>query len=163
MENRFSRILSKTETLISGIFLIAACVLVFTSVVLRVFWDYSSSIMEEAVRYLIVWCIFIGASLALKNDKHITIDILLKRLPEKIRIGFQTLAFLLGLGLCLFIFFKGVNLVWHSYLISEKSTSAWRMPMFIPKLAVPVGAILISFRFLEKIYLNIRWLRKERT
>lgn len=153
--NRFSFLLSKIEFTVSSIFLVLACLLVFISVFSRWFFGYSVSVIEEAVRYLIVWVVFIGASLTLRNDKHVIVDVLIQRLPNKIRLYLQTIAFILGLVFSIFLLIKGIELVAHSYKVGERSTSVWHFPMFIPKLALPIGALLLIFRFFEKILSNI--------
>ena len=160
LRNVFSKTLGKIELTLSGTFLIISCTLMFVGVLFRETVGYSSAVFEELVRFSIIWSIFVGASWSLKNDKHIVIDILLRNLPKKVALLLQSFAFVLGFAFCCLIFIKGIDLVVHSYSQGERSMSAWRIPMFIPKLAVPVGALLMSFRFIEKIIQHVNALRR---
>ncbi len=159
VEQRWDAVLSNVEKYISGIFLGIATLLVVVAVILRFCFGYSSSIIEEAVRYLIIWSVFVGGSLALKNNVHITVDILTIRLPVRTRLVLQTFAYLAGIAYCILLAVKGMQLVHNSILIDERTTSAWRLPMFIPRLAVPVGAMLFIVRFAQKAMENINALR----
>lgn len=160
IDSKFSNILGKIELTISGLFILIACSLIFASVLLREISGYSSSIFEELVRYLIVWSVFIGASWALKKDKHITINILLHNVPKRVAKMLQLISFCIGFVFCILLIYYGMKLVIHSYQLNEMSMSVWRFPMYIPKLAVPLGSLLISLRFLEKIVEYISHLRK---
>ncbi|MEX1031153.1 MAG: TRAP transporter small permease [Paenibacillaceae bacterium] len=153
--NLFNRILSSFEITISGVFLVLACSLVFTSVLLRETVGFSTSVIEEIVRYLIVWSVFIGSSWALKSGKHISIDILTKNLPARFRMILLTFSFVLGFCFSVILCYEGAIIVTHSYAIGERSVSVWSFPMYIPKLVIPIGAILIAIRFAEQIYLQL--------
>ncbi|WP_422124332.1 TRAP transporter small permease [Planococcus sp. X10-3] len=71
-------------------FLIALClasmaVLIFGNVVLRYGFNTGIVWAEEMSRFLFVWMIFLGAIVALKENNHLSVDILTKRVPPPIK------------------------------------------------------------------------------
>lgn len=68
----------------------AACLavmslLVFGNVVLRYLFNSGITWSEEMSRYLFVFMIFAGAALALIQNKHLAVDMLVERLPPSLR------------------------------------------------------------------------------
>ena len=68
--------------------LIAVCLslmtlLVFSNVVLRYFFNSGLTWAEEASRYLFIWLIFLGAIVAYKDNAHLGVDTLVRRLSAK--------------------------------------------------------------------------------
>jgi len=57
------------------------CVLVFGNVVLRYVFNSGITWSEEFSRFLFVWMIFLGAIGALKDNEHLGVDMLIKRVP----------------------------------------------------------------------------------
>ncbi len=74
-------------------------VMVFGNVVLRYAFNSGIAVSEEVSRWLLVWMIFLGAIVALKEHGHLGSDMLVSRLP---RAG-KKACLLLGQALMLFI------------------------------------------------------------
>src|SRR5699024_11089621 len=58
---------------------------VIIQVILRSFFDTSITWMEEFSRYMFIWSAFIGASIASRNSTHPKMELLMDKLPQKIR------------------------------------------------------------------------------
>ncbi|MCL6448547.1 MAG: TRAP transporter small permease [Armatimonadetes bacterium] len=151
-------LLDAAEIWLAGLTLGVASLLVFISVILRYCFHYSVSAFEEIIRYLIIWSTFLGGSALLRRNGHITIDILIVRLKERQRLILQTFAYILGIVFCALLTIKGFGLVEQSIRVGAKSMSTLRLPMYIPQLAVPVGGLLMMFRFGQKVYENLTFL-----
>jgi C4-dicarboxylate transporter DctQ subunit len=149
--SRLGRILDQFEKYVAGITLGFAALLVFLQVILRYFFGYSPSYFSELIRYSIVWSVFIGGSYALRQNKHLAIDILLLRMSERTRQFVQIFASAVGAVFCLYLAYMGWLVVLDTMHLGERSSSALGVPMYIPRLAVPVGAFLLFIRFVEKI------------
>lgn len=57
-------------------------VLLFSNVMLRFFTNGSIDIAEELPRFLFVWVTFLGAIIALRENTHINVNIVVSRLPK---------------------------------------------------------------------------------
>lgn len=56
-------------------------IFVFTNVILRYAFNSGITWSEEVSRFLFVWLIFLGAILAFKDNEHLGVDSLVKKLP----------------------------------------------------------------------------------
>ncbi|SHL06539.1 TRAP transporter small permease [Phytopseudomonas punonensis] len=56
-------------------------ILVFFNVVLRYGFNSGIALSDEGARYLFVWLTFIGAVVALRDNAHLGVDLLYRRLP----------------------------------------------------------------------------------
>lgn len=158
MPKRISSLVSFLDTAeiwLAGLALGIASLLIFVGVVLRYCFHYSVSAFEEIIRYLIIWSTFLGGSALLRRNGHITIDVLIVRLKKRQRLILQTFAYILGIVFCALLTIKGFSLIEQSLRVGARSMSTLRLPMYIPQLAVPVGGMLMLFRFGQKVYENL--------
>jgi len=96
---------------------------------------------EELSRYLLVWIVFLGAWAALKEGRHLGMDILSRRIPPRWRprlgvfVDAVVLAFLIAV----------LSIAPEILEITSRQRSAvLRVPMSLIYLAFPVGAALMS-------------------
>lgn len=62
--------------------LVTMVVLVFGNVVLRYGFNQGITVSEELSRWAFVWLTFLGAIVLLRERGHMTVDVLLKKLPK---------------------------------------------------------------------------------
>lgn len=67
-------------------------VLVFMNVILRYFFNSGITWSEEMARFLFIWIIYIGAISAMRDNTHLGVDTVIRRLPA----GIQKWAYLSG-------------------------------------------------------------------
>jgi C4-dicarboxylate transporter DctQ subunit len=103
---------------------------------------------QELCVILFVWMAKFGAAYGVRTGIHVGIDVLINQLepgPRKVFILF---------GLCAGALFTGIigafgaNFVWH--MAHTNTTSAdLELPMWLVYLAIPLGSLLMCFRFLQ--------------
>lgn len=139
------------ETWLGVTFFSLSLLLMFYEVLSRYFLGLSVYWAEEIVRYLIVWSMFIGSSMIVKTDGHISITFITDLLSDKRK----TLLSLFNHVLCLLysvaLIYAGWLLVTEANAAGYISDSRMETPMWIPYLILPLGGILISVRWIEKI------------
>lgn len=146
----------------AGVFsLIFTSLLVFLQVVLRYVFNYSLSWSEEVARYLIVWFVFIGSSIAVREKAHATMDALVAYLPDQGKKVFSMIANLVSIVFCAFLIWSGSRIV-SGVIESGSVTPATGMPMYIPYLALPIGAGLMLIRFLQLFVQDLNSFRSAR-
>lgn len=141
---------NRTEEALVVILLGLASYLTFQEVILRYVFGSSWSGSYEITIMALIWCTFIGASLGVREHIHIGVDLLVKKFPEHIQRGFVILSILLSLLFAVLMAVKGFqfsDFISRSHLLSRDL----RIPMEIGYLAVPVGGVLLSFRFIEQL------------
>lgn len=136
------------EESLLAILLALMVLLVFVQVVSRYVLHRSLSYTEELVRYLFVWSTFLGASAALKRDRHLKLDVVVQRLPDRWRRAGRRCA----LGGTLFLFvvigIYGLHIV-RLQIQTGQTTAALGMPAWWVGLSVPVGCILLIVRAIQ--------------
>ena len=96
---KFQRIASRIEMAVAGLLLVAICVLVFSSALSRylatpVNWSV------DAAQGLFVWVVFLGASQAMRRNRHLGVDFMVKRFPDRLQ---KSIHLLLNLIILIFL------------------------------------------------------------
>lgn len=120
-------------------------VLVFTNVVTRYGFGFSISWAEEVSRFLMIWVTFLGAGLALREGRHVAIEVFQDRLGQavarwiRIIIGGVLIAFFCAL------IYLGIEFAAFAW---DKETMVTQIPRGIPYLAIPIGMTFLVIHFL---------------
>lgn len=127
------------ENLACGIYLLLISV-GFIQVFFRYVLNYSLSWTEEVGRYSFVWITFVGAALCVKNESHIGLDLLVKRLSHRNQFILQMIVDLSIMAFLLFLIFQGG-------LITQKTarqvSAALHIPMSVFYFSIPLGAFFM--------------------
>lgn len=116
-------------------------ILVFSNVVSRYLFNHSLVWVEEFTQYQMIWITWLGAGLALREGRHVAVDLLQDALAEPLRrllrwaIVFVMLAFLAALV------WYGGQIVAFSW---NQETPMLGIRTGIPYLGIPIGAALFA-------------------
>lgn len=121
------------------------------SVFMRYIVGTSQSWATEIYTMLLVWAIFIGFSSALKEDKHIAIDVVYDRFGPKMQQFSQVVTLLIGAAFSIFIIWTGMDMVMTAYSQDIKTIDVG-FPIWINYLIMPIAGTLLFIRFCEKAY-----------
>lgn len=125
--------------------LAAMSVLVFGNVVGRYVFGTSLAWVEEASRYMMIWCAFLGAGLALRAGAHIAVELLPDALPRiPARFLRATIALIVGLFLAVLVW---LGLEYAAFARLQR-TPVLRLSMGILYLVIPVGSALCLLHLL---------------
>lgn len=150
-----NKVLDYLEEYFAFFSLLIASVLIFIQVVLRYFFNTSIPWSQELARYLIIWFIFIGSSIAVRERAHAKVDILTSFGSPIFKKVLSILASLIGVIFCIFIIVSGIQTI-QNVTAFTNLTPALEIPMYIPYLAIPVGGALMLYRFLQIIVEDIK-------
>lgn len=128
-------------------------VVIFAQVVLRYAFLSPLSWPEELARYLLIWVSCLGAAYALQEGLHISIEFLKRRLSGAIR-----LVGIVVIHSSLLAFFAFCAVEGVIYAISEwgQLTTAMRIPMTFPIMAIPIGCGIMFMVGLENLAQDLR-------
>jgi len=115
---------------------------------------------EELARYLMVWGVSLGASIAYREGTHIAITILLDKLHGMTAKVLAWLAQIIIIVFMAIVMIEGFVLI---FKLSGQTSPAMEIPMSWPYLAIPVGCLFILFEALIMIFLKGQRIRKELT
>jgi TRAP-type transport system small permease protein len=137
-----------------GALMIAMFTLVFANVVTRYGFGFSLAWIEEVARFLMIWATFLGAGLALREGRHVAIEMLQDRLSPAARRRLR-----LALGIVILVFLAFLVVLGARFVIFgwDKIMMATQISRGIPYLAIPLGTatfalhlLLFWHRFLER-------------
>ena len=141
--DRLVRGLARLGVAAAALSLLASLVLIVYSVVMRYLLGRPAAWVDELVGYLLVACVMLAAADALLEGEHLAVDLLTERLsPHGKRLAL--LAGLVCVGLsALLLAVEGYDMVAFSAMVGLMSNGYMAVPMWVPQLLVPVGAILM--------------------
>jgi TRAP-type C4-dicarboxylate transport system permease small subunit len=140
------------ETTLIGLLIFVATMISFYTVLTRYLFNYSPDWGEEVIIYLIIWGVFISASLLVEERGHVAATLLVERFPLRMRRFLAIFNAVLAFGFSLLIFFFGFKIVGEAFLRDERSLTALRFPVWIAYLSVVTGCVLVSIRYVIRIY-----------
>ncbi|WP_126425097.1 TRAP transporter small permease [Brevibacillus marinus] len=144
-----NKIYSLLEDLSSALFLLAGLGLMFYEVVMRYVFDSPTTWINETSSVLVVWGILLGLSVGLRDNHHISVDILYVLLPPNMRKGMDLFANTVCILFCLFFVYNGVVLVNHT-MESGQVTMDTRIPMWIYYTVIPISGLMFMVRFIDR-------------
>ncbi len=131
----------------------AVACFVFLQVVLRYAFNTALSWTEELSGFAMVWAVYMGAALAVRERFHIRIMAGITALPRPAALAFVVLADLIWLAFNLFMI--KVTIDYLTVLWERPSTSpSLGINMFWPECIVLIGFVLMTLRLLQIYY---RW------
>ena len=125
--------------------------LIFGQVVMRYVFSNSLYWSEELARYFFLWQIWVGASYAVKERKHLRIEVVRDLLKtDRGKQIFELVALLIWFGFSVFLTYKGGELTKMLYTRNQVSP-AMRVPMAYAYASVPVGCGLMCLRLIAEM------------
>lgn len=142
---RFEQWLVTANRAVVFVMMAVMTTLVFINVIARYLFNYSIIWAEEISQYLMIWIAYLGAGLALREGRHVALEILHDRLPPvitrrlRMALGGLVVAFL---GTITVLGFQFSLFVW------EQETPVLNISLGIPTLGIPIGCLLFVVHLL---------------
>ena len=142
------------------IFSIAMISIILYSVFRRYVLNKAVPWSEELAIFLMIWIIYLGISVAAKEESHIGMFVLQDLLADTVKNYLKRFINLLIIIFLTVISYQGIML---SIAVIQQKSPAVRMSFFWPYLSVPVGAILMIVQVVHSSCLSfIKMLNKEK-
>jgi C4-dicarboxylate transporter, DctQ subunit len=111
--------------------------------------------LDDLLRMLLIWLVYLGTvSLCVDND-HISMDALYLRLPARGRHVVDILVALLGIALCAFTAKIGWDGLRQTYMYGEKLSSG-EIPAWPRDLVIPLCFALMAFAYVSHLVKLLR-------
>lgn len=138
-----------TTAWLTGIMVIIACIVVG----LRHVFDLGSIALQESVTYMHAAVFMLGAAYTLKNDGHVRVDIVHKKMSPRARAWVEVLGSLLfTLPLMIFIGWGSLEFVQESWRIGEGSTDSGGIGgVYLLKSLLPLMALSVSLQAIAEL------------
>ena len=137
--------ISRLEQVLIAVLLTVMILLAFGQIVLRNFFATEIDWGDSLVRYLVVWVGFVGAAVATKEGKHITIDIFSRWISGKGGRAIQVISHLSSAVICGLLAWAGIKFIWFEAQMG--GTAFFNLPIWIPELIIPITFGLMTLPY----------------
>lgn len=139
------RILQAIEDSLLVILLGFMTLLAFSQIVLRNLFDSGIVWADPLLRVMVLWLGLMGALAASRDNKHISIDVLFRILPERYRPYSRFITSLVTTFVCALISWHGARFVHMDYEAATTTFSG--LPVWPFELVIPLAFGLIAVRY----------------
>jgi C4-dicarboxylate transporter, DctQ subunit len=147
----FSDLLIKIGAYISGFFIILTTFMIFYEVISRWLFNKPTIWATELSIYAIIGSCFLGSAYAVRTYAHITVDLLINNVNDRMKTLLAYLSNAMGLVFSLIFTFYGTHHVMNTLELGVTSASLLRIPMYLPEIMLPVGGVLMCLAFALQI------------
>lgn len=150
---------AKVDTVVSAVLGMVVLVMfasLMAQVVCRYLFNKALPWPEEVTMLLMAYMSFLGSSVALRRWGHIGVDYFLNKFTGRKHHALLLFIRVLTLIFCLFLVIQGSEFAFGS---GNMLSDGLRIPMTYPRLAVPLGGVLMTLytvTFILKDLLNLR-------
>ena len=127
----------------AAILLVASVALNFANVIGRYFFGFSIYWAEEMMLFLMVGCVFLGNGVVAWSGRQIRMDVVVGKLPEKVRRVLDVFSELVLIATALTIVVWAWPVVRDLYSFDQRS-QAGDFPLYVPQALIPVGLSLMA-------------------
>jgi len=137
--------LSRVEQVLIAVLLTVMILLAFAQIVLRNFFATGIDWGDALVRYLVVWVGFIGAAVATKEGKHITIDVLSRGLTGAGNSAIRAISHFVSAAVCGMLTWAGIKFIFFEAQMG--GVAFFKLPVWVPELIIPLTFGLMTLRY----------------
>ncbi|UVI30707.1 TRAP transporter small permease [Paenibacillus spongiae] len=132
--------MNKVVGIIVGLMLAAMSIIIIAQIICRFVIDYPLTWSEEAARYLMVYTVFLGASLALRNHRMIAIEVVMEKVKPSVRKVLKIAVMLISIVFFIILLVQGIDML---EVVGRQMSAGLGISMDIPYMAIPIGALLM--------------------
>lgn len=155
---RADEIIDRVEQVLIVILLSLMILIAFAQIVLRNLFDTGLSWGDPLVRNLVLWVGFIGAAIATRERKHITIDLVSRGTPSRGKIFIEATTQCFSFVVCVLLVYAAGKFIKNEAQIGTSTFLG--IPAWMPQIILPGVFGVMAFRFglqsVKNFYISIR-------
>lgn len=151
---RINDCVARVEGVLLNVFLATMIGLAFLQVVMRNIFNAGLPWADTVVRLMVLWVGLLGAALASKLEQNLTVEVLTKYMPERVRHIVAIVVKVFAGIVCFYLFQASLR-----FLASERSTGEQFLhlfPSWWTLTIIPLTFCLIPFHFVFNAINNIQ-------
>jgi TRAP-type C4-dicarboxylate transport system permease small subunit len=153
MLTRGVHILHKIEDGLLVFILFAMIIMGFSQIILRNLFDTGIVLIDPVLRTLVLWIGLLGALVASRHEKQISVDVLTRILPA----GLKLASFVITRAFAAMV---SALIAWHSWIFVydewQLGTRAFAsVPAWLTEIIIPFGFTIIALRYAIQIALAL--------
>lgn len=135
---------------LGGVLLVVAVSSVAFQISARYFFNLTFIWINEINEYILLYIPFLGAAWLLRQDGHVTVDLLNSVLRSRTRKGSNLLVAALGIAISAVLFWFGMVVTMDAYARGTVSTTPSQVPQAYVLVVVPLGSLLLLLEFVRR-------------
>lgn len=147
--NKVKKGLELFEDWTAGILVVAGLGVLFYGVVLRYVFEAPTTWQDEVARLLLVWGILIGASATLRENNHISMELVYQFFPNSMKKVVDIFGNLVILAFFIFITVSGFEIVMQKVQTGQESLNGF--PLWFVYSILPLMGVLMIIRTIERL------------
>jgi TRAP-type C4-dicarboxylate transport system permease small subunit len=140
---------------LAATFIALIAVLMVGQSVLREFGVRTGAV-NDVVSWLCAGAAFFGMAHAFKHGDFVRVTLLLERLGERQRRGFEILSLLIGTVATGFLAWSACLFTYESWEFNDIAQGLLALPLWIPQLSFALGALLLWVALLDELIIVLR-------
>ncbi|MCD8516831.1 MAG: TRAP transporter small permease [Burkholderiaceae bacterium] len=149
---KVGKVWDKVEMAVGGLFLTLAVFIVAIEIIGRNLFEYSMIGADEIASFAVIWSVFFTASIGVKRNIHVRIDVLFYLVPPRIARAIDMLGTAISIFFTGYLTYSGWALMQESIMFGEVTMTMLRLPLWIPQAILPIGGFLLSVRLAQRLY-----------
>lgn len=114
----------------------------------------------QFAEHAMFWFPFLAAPWLLRNHRHVSVDLVLNSLPEKVKKYLYVLHGIMGIFLCVVLAYFCTSVVHNNYVRGIMEIQVVDLPKWILFLIMPVAFTVLSLQFVQNLVISIKNLKK---
>ena len=152
---RFLDFLYDAAGYLAAFFMVGVLLMVLASVVGRMA-GFNLRGSDAYAGYCMAAASFLALAHTLKRGEHIRVNLLLEHFGGKLKRPLELWSHAAGSFFCGALAYFSVRLAWQSHVFNDISQGNDATPLWIPQVAMAVGAIVLAVAMLDDFILHIR-------
>lgn len=142
--------LYRIAAVLAALLIITVALLVLTQMLSRLILVAVPGV-DDFAGYCLAGASFLALAPTLKSGGHIRVGLLIQRLGPRAGQALDLWSLTVGLLLTAYFAWACVDFVWDSYRFGEVNHGMLATPLWMPRLAMPVGLLVLAIAFLDEI------------
>lgn len=148
---RLAGAVHRTETVIAQILAVIMTIAITAEVVSRYVFRQPLGWTTEVSEWLLLAITFLGASMVLRNEGHVRVDLLLRIAPVRVRRVMDVASAVLGLTICAVATFYTAKTAYGEYAQNVLTINVLKFPRFWLLSFFPLGFLFLSVEWALKL------------
>lgn len=149
---RTDEIIDRVEQTLIIILLSLMILTAFSQIVLRNLFATGLTWADPLVRNLVLWVGFIGAAIATKEGKHISIDVISHWMPSRSKVFIDVTTQLFSCCICGLLTFAALKFVKGE---AQMGGTLFGIPAWVPQIILPITFGVMALRFALRSVKNL--------
>ncbi len=135
---------------LGGVLLVIAVSSVVFQVIARYFFGLTFIWINEVNEYILLYVPFLGAAWLLRYNGHVTVDLIVRVLPPRIKKASNILVAVLGGIVSAVLVWYGTLVTIEAYARGTVSTTSTQIPLVYLLVIIPVGSLILLLEFFRR-------------